>query len=286
MSILITGATGQVGGHIVDELLAARVPVRASSRNPATARVAPGVELVAGDLNEPETMGAALRGVKSVFLYAQNKKLPELMAAMRSAGVEQVVVLSTIDATSEQAYSRYNRDLHRGVEDAVAGAGFRCTMLRPGAFASNTRRFWAADIKAAGCVYLPYPETQQAPVDERDIAAVAVRALLSRSLDGTTPVLTGPKSLTQRQMVATISAALGRPIPVITVPLEEARKLLATRTGAAYVEILLARWADEVGIPPVVTDEVARATGRPARPYAEWVAHNLAAFDTLPRNTA
>jgi uncharacterized protein YbjT (DUF2867 family) len=282
MRVLVTGATGGVGRSVVEGLLAEGAAVRASSREPARALVPAGVEVAAGDLNEPDSMARALDGISAVFLYAQGKKLPELMAAMQRAGVKQVVFLSTIDATNEHEYARHNRRRHGEVEEAIAVAGFRYTFLRPGAFATNALRFWSRSIAAEGVVRIPFPEAQQAPIDERDIAAVAVRALVSGNLDGQALVLTGPESLTQRKQIECIAAVTGRPIRVETISESEARAALGRIIPPAYVDLLVAQWADEVGVPAVVTNNVERITGRPATPYAAWVARNMEAFRAAP----
>jgi uncharacterized protein YbjT (DUF2867 family) len=278
MSILVTGATGGVGACVVQGLLAAGLDVRAFSRDPARARLPAGVQVVPGDLREPESLARALTGVRGVFLYAHAERLPELMQTLRRARVEQVVVLSTIDATNDRPYARHNRERHVAVENAVAAAGFRHTFLRPGAFARNAHRFWGEAIAVAGPIPMPYPDAQQAPIDERDIAAVAVHALASRDLDGQALVLTGPDSLTQRQQLACIAAALGRTLRIQTESLDDARARLARSVPSAYVELLLAQWAEEVGAPAVVSDAVERITGRPATTYREWAQRHAAAF--------
>jgi uncharacterized protein YbjT (DUF2867 family) len=278
MRVLVTGATGGVGGSVVERLLAEGVSVRALSRDPATARVPSGVEVAAGDLNQPGTLGGAFEGVNAVFLYAQGKKLPELMAAMQRAGIEKVAVLSTIDATNQRDYVQHNRRRHLDVEEAVAGAGFRYTCLRPGAFASNALRFWKRTIVAEGVVRTPFPDAQQSPIDERDVAAVAVRALLSRDLDGQALVLTGPESLSQRRQVECISKVVGRPIRMEIISPEEARSTLGHIMPPEYVNLRLGQWADEVGVSSPVTDTVERITGRPATPYAAWVARHADDF--------
>jgi uncharacterized protein YbjT (DUF2867 family) len=278
MRVLVTGATGGVGRGVLEGLLAEDASVRASSREPATARVPSGVEVVAGDLNEPDSMARAFDGLNAVFLYAQGKKLPDLMATMKRAGVEYVVFLSTIDATNEHDYARHNRRRHVEVEEAIARAGFRRTFLRPGAFATNALRFWSRSIAAEGVVRIPFPEAEQAPIDEKDIAAVAVRALVSRNLDNQAIVLTGPESLTQRKQVECISSVIGRPIRLETISADEARVVLARIIPPAYVDLLVHQWADEVGVRARVTDTVERVTGRPATSYAAWVARNAAAF--------
>jgi uncharacterized protein YbjT (DUF2867 family) len=252
----------------MEGLLAENVQVRASSRDPQQARMPTGVELAAADLNQPDTMARALGGVSAVFLYAQGKKLPELMATTKEVGVEYVVFLSTIDATNQHDYAQHNRRRHLEVEEAVAAAGFRYTFLRPAAFATNALRFWRQSIVAEGVVRIPFPEAQQAPIDERDIAAVGVRALASRKLDGAALVLTGPESLTQRKQLECISNVVGRPIRLETMTEEQARAWLEKIIPVAYVNLLIAQWRDEVGAAARVTDNVERVTGRPVTPYA------------------
>jgi uncharacterized protein YbjT (DUF2867 family) len=259
MKILVTGAMGGVGRSVLDGLLRKQVAVRALSRHPEKLQVPDGVEKAIGDLNEPETLKGAFDGVNAVFLYAQGKNLPALMENMKRAGVEYVVFLSTIDATNEHDYAQHNRQRHLAVENAIAAAGFHYTFLRPGAFVEES------------IVRIPYPDAQQAPIDEPDIAAVAVSAFLSRSLDAQAIVLTGPQSLTQRQQVECISNAVGRPIRMETISEEQARAWLATIIPPGYVTLLVSQWRDEVGVTAQVTDAVERVTGRPATTYADWV---------------
>jgi uncharacterized protein YbjT (DUF2867 family) len=278
--VLVTGATGRVGRAVLNGLLAVDIPCRGSSRDPRNAELSDRVEIVGGDLNEPESMARALEGVSAVFLYAQGKSLSALMQVMKRAAVEQVVFLSTIDAANERDYVRHNRRRHLDVEEAISAAGFRFTFLRPGAFATNALRFWRSSIAGEGVVRIPFPDAQQAPIDELDIAAVAVRALLSRALDSQALVLTGPESLTQRQQVETIANAIGRPIQVETTSEDQARAWLESIIPAAYAKLLVSQWKDEVGTPACVTGNFERVIGKPATPYATWVARNAHAFRT------
>jgi uncharacterized protein YbjT (DUF2867 family) len=278
MKVLVTGATGGVGRGVLEGLLEKDVAVRALSRQSAKLQVPPGVEKTIGDLNEPATLNRAFEGISAVFLYAQGGNLSELMKRMKGAGVEYVVFLSTIDAANEQEYAQHNRRRHVAVEEAISNAGFRYTFLRPGAFATNALRFWRRSIVEESVVRIPFPEAQQAPIDERDIAAVAVNAFVLHQLDGQAIVLTGPQSLSQRQQVACISDVVRRPIRIETISEEQTRAWLATIIPPGYVNLLFSQWRDEVGVSAQVTEFVEHLTGRPATPYRTWVERNAEAF--------
>jgi uncharacterized protein YbjT (DUF2867 family) len=214
------------------------------------------------------------------FSFTPNK-LGKLMETMKRAGVEYIDFLSTIDATNDHEYAQQNRSRHVEVEAAIVATGFRYTFLRPGAFARNALRFWRQSIVAEGVVRTPFPEAQQAPIDERDIAAVAVRALVDRKVDGQALVLTGPESLTQRRQVELIGSVVGRPICLETISGAESRTWLGNIVPPAYVNLLVAQWRDEVGVTACVTNEVQRVTSSPATPYPTWVARNVDAFRSL-----
>lgn len=279
MRVLVTGATGGVGSSVVKQLSDAGVSVRAVSRNPKGDQP-PGVEAVATDLTQPESMRQALQDVDAVFLYpyAQDRQLTELVTEMKQAGVIKVVVLSTIDTTRTEQFVEYNKRLHLAVENAIAAVGFAYTCLRPGAFARNALRFWAGQIRQDRRVRLPFPESKQAPIDDDDIAAVAVRALKSADLDSQRIVLTGPQSLSMRQQIGLISEAIGDPIAIETISETDARALYAPVLPPAYLDLLMSQWAHEVGEPAVVTDAVQRITGRAPTDYLSWAMHHRTLF--------
>src|SRR5579884_3011287 len=93
--ILVTGAMGNVGGEVVRALIEAGHQVRALVRRLKQSALPQGVEEVVGDLNRPETLSAALIGVQGVFLLSGYQNMPDALAEMRRAGVEQVVLLSS-----------------------------------------------------------------------------------------------------------------------------------------------------------------------------------------------
>lgn len=277
MTILVTGASGHVGRSVLDQLVAAGVEVRASSRTPETASLPPTVSVVAADLTRPDTLPAALAGITKVFLYAQPEGIEGFVRAATAAGVEHVVFLSSASTVTGPGASDPIAQRHLMVEHALADSGMAWTFVRPGAFATNALR-WADAIRTEGVVRIPYPQAQTAPIHEADIAAVAVTALTGTTLHGAAPVLSGPESLTQEQQVAQIGVALGRDLRVDELSPAQARDEMARSMPPQVVETMLRMWAAIDGAPATISDSVERITGRPARTFAQWARDHAAAF--------
>jgi len=136
-------------------------------------------------------------------------------------------------------------------------------------FAANSLSWWLPQIRAGDVVRWPYADAPTAPIHERDIAAVAVRALGEAGHDGADYVLTGPESLTQSDQVSTIGDVIGRPLRLEEISLEEARVELGFPTPV--MNMLLNAWAAAIGQPAFVTDTVEEITGNQARTFREWV---------------
>src|SRR5215813_1999346 len=212
--IFVIGATGAVGRQVVSQLIAADVRVRALARNPDSADLPAQVEIVRGDLTLPDTLDQALDGVDAVFLVWTAPATAVAPALARIAKhVQRVVFLSSPHRTAHPLFQQPNPSatLQAEIERLIADSGLRWTFLRPGMFAANALAWWAAKIRAGNVVRWPYAEVPTAPIHERDIAAVAVRALFEEGHDGAEYVLTGPQSLTQSEQVAMIGEVIGRP---------------------------------------------------------------------------
>lgn len=279
MRVLITGAAGGVGSSIINQLRDTGVEVRATCRRPDPQRW-PWLQTFSSDLNQPHTMRHALEDVETVFLYsfAQPDSLPGLVDDFKAAGVNKVVVLSTIDTTRHEPFVEYNKQRHLAVENAIADGGFTTVCLRPGAFARNAIRFWAKQIRERRNVGLPFPESQQAPIADEDIAAVAVRAITTAQLDGEKIVLSGPASLTMREQVGLISQAIADPIDVTVLSDSEARALYGEVLPAEYLDLLMGQWAFETTEKAVVTPAVHEITSREPTSYLDWAINHRDAF--------
>jgi uncharacterized protein YbjT (DUF2867 family) len=272
--ILVSGATGNVGGQVVRGLAAAGRPVRALTRDPARARFPDGVEVVAGDLSRPGSLGAALAGVEALFLIKSGNEA-EVAAAAKRAGVRRIVLLSAL-AAQTRLDSAIGRD-HLVAEHTVQSAGLDWTLLRPGQFASNTLR-WAPQVRAGDTVRAPFGDVALPTIHPADIAAVAAAALTTTDHCGQTYGLSGPAAVTPREQLRAIGAALGRDLDFQEIPAEQARARMLEHAPPVVVDAALALigspTAEEVAVLPAVE----RVTGAPARTFAQWARDNAAAF--------
>jgi uncharacterized protein YbjT (DUF2867 family) len=279
--VLVTGATGRVGRVVVTQLLGAGVPVRALTRRPAAAGLPAAVEVVSGDLTAPDSLDAALQGVSAVFLVwtAAPTTAPAVVERL-ATHTRRVVFLSSPHRTPHPFFQQPNpmAVLHADIERLIAAAGLASTIIRPGMFASNALLWWAPTIRDGNVVRWPYAAAETAPIDERDIAAVAARALYEDGHAGGDYVLTGPESLSQAEQVSIIGAAIGRRIQFEELSPEEFRREMAGRWPGPVVDMLLAAWGAAIGRPAFVTSTVADVVGSPPRAFRQWVADHTDAF--------
>lgn len=268
-NILVTGATGKVGREVVSQLLDTGAAVRALVREPDSANLPDEVEVVRGDLSEPDTLDARLEGVKSVFLLwlftapkASAKIAPAVVDAI-SRHARRIVYLSA-DAAEELD------SFWAALERLVEQSGLEGTFLRPTGFAANTL-MWAEQIRAGGVVRRPYGAAARSLIHERDIATVAIRALTEDRHDGERYVLTGPQTLTQAEQVRIIGEAIDSPVRWEELPREAARQELAEAFGdASFADVALDAWARFVTQPERVISTVEEVTGRSARTFRQW----------------
>jgi uncharacterized protein YbjT (DUF2867 family) len=279
-TILVTGATGNVGRPLVAGLLADGARVRALTRDPATADFPPSVAVAGGDYAAPGTLAAeAVRGADAVFVNigALREHAGELIAAARRAGVSKIVMLSSIAVRDEGDQILSLGRQHKAVEDAVKAAGVDWTILRCGGFATNTLT-WAASVRAEGVVRFPYGEAALALIAEQDIAAAAVRVLLDPGHTGQTYVLTGAESLTQIRQAEAIGKAIGRPVRFEELSPEQFQQFATQHFPAPVVEDLLKALASYVGKTAYMTADLEKIIGRPATSYAQWAVQHADAY--------
>lgn len=288
MTILITGATGLVGRHVVTELARRGADVRAFVRDPAKADLPAGVALARGDLLDVDALRAALSGVSTLFLL--NAVVPdELTQALmaldlaRKAGVERIVYLSVIHGERYLNVPHFAAKL--AVERMIEDAGLPATILRPAYFMNND--VMIRDVILGHGVYpMPIGRKGLAMIDARDIAEIAALELLRRERSETVLPperlnLVGPDTLTGPGAAAVWSEVLNRQIAY---PGEDLDGFEAAQRGfmpawmAHDMRVMAERFASEGMLPEAGdVDRLTAMLGRPLRTYRDFVTEIAAA---------
>ncbi len=274
--IVVTGGTGRVGQQVVAQLRERNLKVRVVSRRPGQPEA--GVQTAAADLADPASLEAALRGADALFLLwpftsaELTATLAPQVAKLAARHVTRIVYLSAQPAAERPG------SFWALTERAIEDSGAAWTFLRPVGFASNTL-MWADQIRAGDVVRWPFGAAARSLIDERDIAAVAVKALTQDDHAGARYLLSGPAVLTQAEQLAAIGRALGRDLTWEELPRAQAQQALAAAWGdPGFAASALDTWERFVTHPEVVTSTVRDLTGVPAHTFADWAAANAGAF--------
>ncbi|MEU7863953.1 NAD(P)H-binding protein [Nonomuraea sp. NPDC049141] len=270
--ILVSGATGNVGGEVVQALVHAGEPARVLVREPADLPV----EQAVGDLNEPSSIGAALDGVRSVFLLPGYRNMTGLLARIRQAGVERVVLLSSLASVATDTRNAVSQYMIRS-ETAVRESGLAWTVLRPNAFMSNALR-WLPQLQAGDVIRDAFGEVPIASVDPYDIAAVAVRALLDPNHEGRVYPLSGPERLLPAQRLAVLAEVLDRDLRFHALSDAEARADMAGKIPEEYIQAFFSFYSDGTLDESQIYPTVEQVTGTPPRTFQQWAIAHRAAF--------
>jgi uncharacterized protein YbjT (DUF2867 family) len=280
-TVLVTGATGNVGAQAVKELRGRGTTVRAFVRDPehAAAILGDDVDLAYGDFADVDTVRQALDGVDRVFLVCPNDPLQVEYAAnaidaAALEGVQQLVVMSTMGA--EAGSQTVFFDQHGRIEEYARGSGVPTVVLRSSQLMSNLRAS-ADSIKQAGRFFLPAGDARIAMIDPRDVAAVTAAVMETSDHDGLTYSLTGPEAITYGAVAEHLSHALGRPIAYVAVTDEAALTGLAQAGLPQWLaeQIVAVFGALRAGVNASTTDRVRELTGRQPRgidDFARWIA--------------
>jgi uncharacterized protein YbjT (DUF2867 family) len=264
----VAGASGNAGGAVVRALLADGQGVRALVREERP--VPRGAEPVIGDLNRPETFSEALEGVRGAFLLSGYERMEELLLAMRNAGVERIVLLSSSAAPSgdlSNAVARYHIESERLVE----ASGIPWTFLQPNSFMSNTFR-WLPQLRAGDLVRLPFAGVAIATIDPDDLGAVAAAALTAGRHEGRSYRLSGPESLRPPEQVALVAQVLGREVRFEAQSDDEAREEMSRNMPPEYVDAFMRFFVDSTLDESQVLPTVEQIIGRAPRTFAQWAA--------------
>ncbi|REE95861.1 NAD(P)H-binding protein [Thermomonospora umbrina] len=273
---LVTGSTGNIGAEVVRALAAAGEPVRALTRDPGRAPSLPGVEYVAGDLNDPASLRPHLKGARGLFLLPGYEGERQVLADAAGAGVERVVLLSGSSAGLPDNGNVITRFM-AAAERAVRESGPPWTIIRPSAFMSNTFQ-WLPQLREGDVVRAPFATVPVANIDPADIGAVAARAFLTDGHEGRIHMPTGPEPLLPADRLRILAAALGRDLRLEALPDDVAREEMLRTTPPAYVDAFFDFYAAGTLDESIVRPTVQEITGRPSRTFEQWTAEHAATF--------
>jgi len=288
MTILVTGASGNIGGHVVDQLIKRGAKVRALVRDPKKTSFPAGVEIAQGDLLDVDALRSAFKGVSTLFLL--NAVVPDeftqaliALNLAREAGIERIVYLSVIHSDVYVNVPHFAGKF--GVERMIEQMGFKATILRPAYFIQNDLSI--KDVVLGHGVYpMPIGGKGLAMVDARDIGEVAAIELLRREQSATLlPLarinLVGPDTLTGTDVAAIWSEVLGRQVVYggdDTAGFEKNLRNYAPGWMAYDMRLMSERFLSDGMVPEA--GDVERLTtllGRPLHSYREFAAGIIAA---------
>lgn len=291
MTILITGATGTVGSALVQRLASQHVSVHALTRDPSKARFPSGVTAVAGDMLDVESMRKALAGVRTLFLLnaVSPQELTEAMLTLnlaREAGVRRVVYFSVFNGESFANVPHFAAKY--AVERMIAQLGMPATILRPNCFMQNDASFFKEALLGPSLYPFPIGDKGVSMVDVRDIAEVAVGAIVQGDFESQPHPneiihLVGPEALTGARIAAIWSAVMNKAVTYTghdTAAFEAGLARHAPGWMAMDLRLMLDRFGTD-GMTASASDlhRMTALLGRNPRTYAEFAAETMASWN-------
>jgi uncharacterized protein YbjT (DUF2867 family) len=287
MTVLVTGATGNVGAHVVDELRNRGAAVRAFVRDPARAaeRFGADVEVAVGDFTDQASIRGALRGVDRVFLSSADgpRKVEHEAAvvdAAAAAGVALIAKASTVSAEAGSPLPAF--DWNGRSEDHLRRSGVPATVLRSHFYMTNLLAA-AEQVREHGRLVAPAGQGRLAMIDPRDVAAVAAAVLVDEGHEGRTYELTGPEAVSYSDVARELSRATGATIEYVDAPEDAARQgLEASGMPGWLVEHLVGVFGlIRLGAFARTTDTVRALTGGEPRSFAQFARDNATLYAPL-----
>ena len=283
MTILVTGATGNVGRNVVEQLVSRGADVRALVRDAAKADFPASVEVAQGDLLDVDLLRAAMSGVSTLFLLngVVADEFTQAVIALnvaREVRIERVVYLSVIHSDVYVNVPHFAGKL--GVERMIDALGIPATILRPAYYMDN--EITVKDVVTGHGIYpMPIGEKGLAMVDARDVGEVAAIELIRRE-QSREPLptirinLVGPDTLTGADAAAIWSDVLGRSIVFPgndTAGFEQNLRQFMPSWMAYDMRQMAERFGSDGMIPAAGdVDRLTALLGRPLRSYRDYVA--------------
>jgi len=274
--ILVTGATGNAGGGVINGLLEVGAKVRAAVRPGSEADLPDGVEAAVVDLNEPGSVVEAAEGASAAFLLSGYEGIDGSLPRLADAGVERVVLLSSSAAPTgdlDNAVARY----HILSERAVAASGLPWTFLQPNSFMANAYR-WLPQLENGNVVHGPFGDVAISTIHPDDLGAVAARALTTAEHEGKTHRLSGPEALRPAEQVAIVAKYSGRNLTFEAQSDEVARAEMEGQMPKEYVDAFFEFFSEGTVDETTVHPTVEQVTGREPRSFEQWAEAHADAF--------
>jgi uncharacterized protein YbjT (DUF2867 family) len=287
--LLVTDVTGHVSKAVVAELAQQSVPVRVLTPegsgaaptivdidSPVYPKLATNVEWIRATAWDTQALANAMKDVEGVFLASPlSPKMADehlrVVTAAKAAGVKRVVQLSGVAANPDLCCTRVLRWLGQA-ETTISTDALAITRLRP-TFLMQTLLEFAASIAQQGLIAGPFRSIKWTWVDARDVAAVAVCALLDPKHAGKTYTVTGAETLTYQEVADRLGQVLGKPIRYTDITANEARGWLQAKgVQPVMIEAKLEMWdacaSNLINVAP--TDVVQEVTGKPPRSIEDF----------------
>lgn len=269
-TFLITGGTGTIGKQVIKALLKANQTVRVLTRDASKVQVQDKLTVFEGDLNDPETLKDAVKGIKGIHLIsfgdenytplATGKKIVE---CLETASVKQATILWNGEGNESS------------IEKEIKNSRLEWTILQPQEYVSNALG-WAESIKEFDEVKEPFGDRPTAAIHEADVGAVIAKILINGGHSNQIYTLTGPEVLTPRKQVNEISMALNRDINFIELNEEQTRARWKSWGLPKETMDYLYEWYGNT--PPqgyTITPVVENILGRPPKQFKQWVLENI-----------
>jgi uncharacterized protein YbjT (DUF2867 family) len=279
-TVLVIGATGNVGREVLKLLSAQNYPVAAATRNPANARnvLGDGVRVVEFDFNSPGTFTNAFLGVKKLFLVrppaiANLSAITPALNAAKQAGVEEIVFLSILGADRNRIVPHY------AIERAIERLNIPAVFLRAGFFMQNLNTVHREDICTRSRLFMPAGKGKTSFIDVRDIASVAVKILTKSdgSKDSSNRIhayaLTGEQALDYYEVATIFTAVLGKTVtydnPSLLVFIQQ---MLQQGLPLQFVLVMTGIYTTtRLGLADTITSDVRQLLDRPPTTMQQYV---------------
>lgn len=230
MNILVTGATGTIGSHLVKLLQAFGASFKAMVRSKENAQLFKehGFSVIIGDFNDPDSLDKAFTGIDSLFLLTspspdQVAQQSNALVAAQKAGVQKIVKVSAIGTAPDSSVQLFR--WHAETEEQIRTSGINHAFLHPQSFMQNFFQY-IPGIQNQNAFHAPMRDSQVPMIDARDIGMVAAKILSEDGHEGKTYTLTGPEPISYQQIAELFTKQLGRPIQYVDVPVEAAEKAM------------------------------------------------------------